>query len=399
MASKKAIHKRYTFWWHVFTPLVSIFAYLKGYRWDKRLKMKKGDSYIILSNHVTQFDGIFLGLSFSRPYSILVSDSFFSNGVAAKIFSHMFGMIPKKKASVDIKSTMMMVKTIKEGGNLAFYPEGNRSYAEFQFPFTERFGAFIRQFNKKIVIFNVQGGFGAYPRFGSKRRKGKYYGKIKMILNPEDYAKFTDEQLEEFLLENLKVYDSESGELYKSNKKAEYLERMLFVCPKCGAVESLHSEGNHLYCSKCGLDVEYTENLHLASKDPEFKFSKLIDWYNYQIRYIKNFEPTDEVIFNDESAKFYISNPYEQRQLLAKGSVKLYKNKLVFADKIEIPVSDIEIASPINGCNFNFSTGSENYLVKGSSRFNPLKYVLMLNKLDTKMKANNADIYYKLEEK
>lgn len=398
MAKNKAIYKRYTFYWKFFKPLVALFALSKGYRWKGRLKMKKGDSYIILSNHVTQFDGVFLALSFSRPFSILVSDSFFSSGFA-KIASHLCGMIPKKKGAVDMKSTMMMMKTIKEGGNLAFYPEGNRTYAEFQFPFSDRFAGFIRQFNKKIVIFNVHGGFGSYPRFGSKRRKGKYYGEIKKILNPEDYAKMSDEEFERLLKDNLKIYDSENGEFYKSKRRAEYLERMLFVCPKCGAVETLHSNGNHLVCSKCGLDVEYTEDLHIRSSEPEFKFNKLIDWYNFQINFVKNFNPTDKPIFKEEFAKFYISNPYEKRKLLAKGSVVLSKDKLVFGDKIEIPVKDIEIASPINGCNFNFSTGSENYLVKGSSRFNPLKYVLMLNRLDSKMKETNADIYYSLNEK
>ena len=399
MASKRTVHKRYTFWWRMLRPLVALFALSKGYRWGKKLKMKKGDSYIILSNHVTQWDGVFLALSFSRPYSILVSDSFFSNGFLSNMVAHMFGIIPKKKGTVDMKSTITMAKTIKEGGNLAFYPEGNRTYAEFQFPFTPRFGAFIRKFNKKIVIFNVHGGFGSYPRFSKSRRKGKYYGEIKMILNPEDYAKFTDEEFEDFLKENLKVFDSESGEVYKSKAKAEYLERMLFVCPKCGAIQTLSSSGDHLVCSKCGLDVEYTEDLHLKSNDSEFKFNKLIDWYNFQIKFLNDYNPEDGTIFKDDNVRFYISNPYQKRKLISKGSLVLLKDKLIFDNKFEINVSDIEIASPINGCDFNFSTSDENYLVKGDKRFNPLKYVLMLNRLDSKMKATKSDIYYSLVER
>ena len=83
---------------------------------------------------------------------------------------------------------------------------------------------------------------------------------------------------------------------------------------------------------------------------------------------------------------------------MAKGPVILTKNYIKFAKKT-IDIHKIEIASPINGNNFNFSTEEEDYLVKGNPRFNPLKFVLMFNKLDTEMKKKNADVYYNLVER
>ena len=187
---------------------------------------------------------------------------------------------------------------------------------------------------------------------------------------------------------------------FKSNERAEYLERMFFVCPKCGKLETLYSKGNYIYCKECGLKVEYTEDLHLKSEDPEFKFDKLVDWYNYQIRFVKSFETKeDEIIFNDQGgADLYISHPGKKRELIAKGPVILTKNFIKFAEKT-LDIHEIEIASPINGNNFNFSTSTEDYLVKGNPRFNPLKFVLMFNKLDTQMKAKMADVYYDLVER
>ena len=173
---------------------------------------------------------------------------------------------------------------------------------------------------------------------------------------------------------------------------------MLFVCPKCGKIECLHSEGNYLTCTNCGLKVEYTEDLHLKSDDPEFKFTRLVDWYNYQIRWVKNYNVTDGAIFKDQEAELYISHPGKKRELVAKGSVELIGKTIKFAEKT-IDIGEIEIASPINGTNFNFATENEDYLVIGHERFNPLKYVLMFNKLETKMKQKNADVYYNLEER
>lgn len=392
----KIVFKRHLFWNYFYRPWGLLLAKLKHYERRSFLKMKKGDSYIILSNHQTGLDGIFLPLSFSRHLYGVLTDSFLSKGWIAKMFQHQLGIIGKKKGAMDLKANADMMRCLNEGGSLLIFPEGNRSYAEFQFTLTDGFSRFLKFFKKPIVLFNFHGGIGVDPRFGNKRRKGQFYGEIKRILQYEEYKDWSDEELYKVISENLKVYDSDSGELYKSKTRAEYLERMLFVCPKCGKVETLVSKGNFLTCKECGLRVEYAENLHFKSEDKSFKFDRLVDWYNYQVEFVKNFKPNGQEIFHDEFAKLYISRPGKKRKLVAKGPVVLTEKSLKFLGKT-IDIAEIEIASPINGTNFNFSTSDNEYLVMGKGRFNPLKYVLMFNRLDTKMKINKRDVYYNLE--
>ncbi len=392
------VYPRHMFWNRFYRPIAFLLARSRHYKRKTFFRMKKGESYVVLSNHQGGLDGILLPYSFSRHLYGVLTDSFMSIGFAAKLFKYQFGIIGKKKGAVDLKANMDMLRCIKEGGSLLIFPEGNRSYAEFQFDMTDGLGKFLRFFNKPIVLFNFHGGMGSEPRFARKRRKGPFYGEVKRVLEPEEYKDWSDEKLTEVIKENLKVYDSDSGDLYKSNRRAEYLERMFFVCPKCGKVETLYSRGNYIYCKECGLKVEYTEDLHFKSDDPEFKFKRLVDWYNYQIRFVKNYEVGDGVIFKRGKAKLYVSHSGEKRKLIAKGPVELTAKTIKFAGKT-IDISEIEIASPINGTNFNFSTTNEDYLVKGDARFNPLKYVLMFNKLDTKMRNNKADIYYNLVER
>ena len=384
------------FWNYFCRPIGFLLALLKHYKRKEIFKMKKGESYIVLSNHQGSLDGVFLPYTFSRHLYAVLTDSFMSKGLIAKLLKYQFGIIGKKKGAVDLKANMEMIRCVKEGGSLLIFPEGNRSYAEFQFDMTDGLAKFVRFFNKPIVLFNFHGAMGTDPRFGRKTRKGPYYGEVKRVLEPEEIKDWSNEKLTEVIKENLKVYDSESGNLYKSNKRAEYLERMFFVCPKCGKIETLYSKGNHLYCKECGLKVEYTEDLHLKSDNPDFKFSRLVDWYNYQLDFVKNYKTSGGEIFHDEFAKLFISRPGKKRKLIAKGPVVLDEKFLKFPGKT-IDIAEIEIASPINGTNFNFSTKDEDYLVKGKGRFNPLKYVLMFNRLETKMKINKADIYYNLE--
>ena len=397
-SKNQIVFPRHMFWNHFYRPIVWLITKLKHYKRVGFLKMKKGESYIVLANHQTGLDGILIPYSFQRHLYGVLTDSFLSKGWVAKMFQHQLGLIGKHKGAVDIKANMDMMRCVREGGSLLIFPEGNRSYAEFQFTMTEGFAKFVRFFKKPIVLFNFHGGTGVDPRFAKSRRKGPFYGEIKRILQPEEYANWSDEELYKVIQEGLRVYDSESGHLYKSDERAEYLERMFFICPKCGKVETLYSEGNYFYCKECGLKVEYTEDLHLKSDDPEFKFSRLVDWYNYQIRWVKNYKVTGDIIFKTGEAELYISHPGKKRELVAKGPVELTAKTIKFAEKT-IDIADIEIASPINGNNFNFSTSTEDYYVKGDPRFNPLKYIFMFNKLDTKMRDSKADIYYNLEER
>lgn len=390
--------KRHSFWFAVHRPVIRFMALLKHYKVKSTYKMKKGESIVVLSNHQTDMDGLFSMLHFNKPIHGVTTDSFKSKGLIAVIWTYMFGLIFKKKGAVDLKANMDMVRCMREGGSLLLFPEGNRTYAEFQFSFTDGFAKFIRFFKKTIVLLNIHGGCGVYPRFAKSRRKGPYYGEIKKVLHYEDYEKLSDEGLYNLIAENLKVYDSESGDLYKSDERGEYLERMFFVCPKCGKVQTLRSEGNYLHCENCGLKVEFTEDLKLRSDDKDFKFNKLIDWYNYQIRFVRDYKVSDDPIFVNDKAKLFIEKVGKKRELLVDGNVSLDKEFITFGEK-KIPLKEIEIASPISGTNFNFSANGVDYLVMGSERFNPLKYVLMFNKLDTKMMQDKIDIYYNLVER
>ena len=200
------------------------------------------------------------------------------------------------------------------------------------------------------------------------------------------------------MIKGIRLFDRDSGELYKSKARAEYLERMFFVCPKCGKVHTLRSEGNYLYCDSCSLKVEYTEDLRLRSDDPEFKYTSLLEWYEFQKKWIvqQKFEP-DQVIFEDDDVVLHTANPFKERRFISEGKMKLTTEELVIGDA-SYKLKDLTIASPVSGRKLVFMIGEDSFTARGPERFNALKYVLMFNKLNTKMKNDHMDLYYNLEE-
>ena len=57
-----------------------------------------------------------------------------------------------------------------------------------------------------------------------------------------------DEELGDLIKKGLYVNEHQSNELFKSKRKAEYLERILFVCPSCLSLETITSNKNKINC-------------------------------------------------------------------------------------------------------------------------------------------------------
>ena len=387
---KDFVLKRHQFWFKLAKPLARAYMRIKfGYKVKSHYKLSKKQPVIVLSNHQADLDPFFVEFAFNRYIYPVGSDHMFSTK-GDTILHHFFPVIPKKKGEVDIRCTLMMKRVTKKGGSLLLFPEGNRSYAEFQFPIDDTI-AKLTHYKIPIVLFNLHGGNGVDPRFAHKIRKGKFYGEIKRVIKPEEFDNYTDHELAELIRNELRVFDSDSGEKYKSKIRAEYLERVFFVCPKCGKVECLESKNEFIKCKNCGLEVEYTEDLKLKSSDPDFKFTRMVDWYDFQKEWVKNYqEKEDEVIFSDENVELTIRNPFHPVEFVTKGLIKLTNKALTINDKV-FPLKEISVVSPLKGNRLLFTFNNISYHVQGHDRFNPLKYVFMINKLDSLVRERGVD--------
>ena len=201
-----------------------------------------------------------------------------------------------------------------------------------------------------------------------------------------------DDALYEAIVSGLHYIDSAHGKHYRSASRAEYLERMLFLCPRCGSTATLRSEGAHVHCDACGMAVEYGEDLHFHSADEAFPYPRAVDWYNAQKLWVAQREiEEDTVIWHDEGITACRYNGTE-RLPLGECTLTLTDKTLSFGE-VTIPVANITAATIISGAKLSITAGDEGYLLQGHPRFNAIKYVLLFNRLETAIKENN---YYSL---
>lgn len=381
----------------LFILFIKPFLFLKyGFKVKSSYHIQKGEPVLVLSNHQTDLDPLFVHFSFNKVFHTVATNTIFKKGFISKVLLQL-GTIPKRKGIVDINCNKEIIKTLKSGEGVLLFLEGNRTYADFQFYISPKIGHFVKTTGATLILYNLHGGTGVMPRFSYKRRKGKFFGDINLVLKPEEYMHMSDEELSEIIISRLRVIDSKSNNLYRSNKRAEYLERLFFVCPICHTHSKLVSKGNIFRCTNCNYQVEFGEDLKLHPLDDKQEVLSMRDWYNLQKKWVLNYQTkSDEVIFKDKDIKLKIVDPFKKRKEIYQGEMTLTDQELRFGDII-IPLEKIANASPISGTRLSFADDEHNYLVIGSERFNPLKYVLMFNKLETKMKVDKVDNYYQLE--
>lgn len=394
MAKNKQFKTRHKFYGVLFRPIYRIVLHC-AYK-IKMARIKLDGPTLILSNHQTDLDAIMLMGSANKHVQPVCLDTLLSNGFTSKFLYHVTGMIPKKKGTTDINCVVKMMQCLKEGGNVLVFPEGNRTYAEFQFPFNESVFKLVRKTNASLLIVNIHNGTGVNPRWGSKKRKGAIWTEIKNRFTPDDLKNISDQELYEIVKKDLTVFDSESELEYKSEAPAEYLERLLYVCPECKSLSKLISNKDTISCTECNTSFTYQENLKFKAN--KFGFNKLIDWYCFQKEFIKNWDyKLEDLIYEDEVENVFEYEFLKKRKPIATGKIKLFGNKLMFGENVEFDISSISAASPISGNKLSLLIGEKSYLIVGNERFNPVKYVQMFNRLETEMKQKHSDIYFNLE--
>ena len=302
----------------------------------------------------------------------------FEHAFIGKLIKFLVNPIPKEKSKKsDLKSIKACLKVIKENQPIGIFVEGNRTLSGELCHVNPSIAKLIKTLRRPLVIMNIIGGYGTDPRWGRTTRKGKMDSKIVKVLNYEDYKDLSDEELFKIIVDNINVNNYDFVTSFKSNKKAEYLERVTYICPVCKNKHTLHSKRNILTCNKCGLKVEYKENLLLESENKSFKFKTVADWYNYQIDFVQNEEFDENDIYQDD---ILLSMPrlYKSRKKIGKGKFIAYKDRFEVKLKNNKKVFEfekIEAVTLLGKKKMNIYYNNETYQVFGDKKLNLLKYM------------------------
>ena len=343
-------------------------------------KCRDKRQFLVLMNHQTAFDQFFVGIAFPRPIYYVASEDLFSKGWLSKVIKWLVEPIPIKKSTTDTHAVRLCRRVALEGGSIALFPEGNRTYSGKTEYIKTSLEQLVRFLRLPVAILNLEGGYGVHPRWSDVIRKGKCRVYVKRIIEVEEYQAMEPSVFAALLENELTVDDTSLPAEYHHKKSAEYLERVMYYCPECG-LSKWESHGDTAHCLTCGKTVRYLPNLHLEGVNTPFPYPTMKEWYGAQNDYMNAFDLT---VYNESPAyidKVQFSEVilYKNKKILAKeATLSLYGDRYTVeanGETLTFPFRDISTVSVLGKNKLDFYTGDKVYQIKGDKRFNAVKYM------------------------
>ena len=377
----------------VLTPYIH-FAY--GVKVEK-FKEQGKRNYLILLNHQTPFDQFFVGMALKGPVYYVATEDIFSMGWLSNVIRWIIAPIPIRKQTTDVGAVMTCIRVAREGGTIAMAPEGNRTYSGRTEYMNPAVAGLAKKMKLPIALFRIEGGYGAEPRWTDGRRKGPMKAYVSQVIEPEQYLAMSNEDLAAMIAEGLYVDEAKADGPYVSDKRAEYLERAVYVCPFCGLAE-FESHGNEITCGSCGRTVTYGEDKTLAGVGFAFPFRFVAQWYDYQKDYVNQMDVTQYVakpLFRDVANISQVI-VYQKKVLLHQNAdIALYGDRVVFLEgqenELVIPFAEADAVTVLGRNKLNIYYDKHIYQLKGGKRFNALKYVNICYRCKNIVRGEKSD--------
>ena len=357
-------------------PFVGMYVRRKYHITIEKFQDQGKRPYLIICNHQTGFDQFFVGLMFNRPVYYLATEDIFSMGWVSKLIRYLVAPIPINKEGTDIQAIKNCIKVAREGGTIALFPEGNRTFHGKTLFMRPSIVPLIKKLKLPVAIMRIEGGYGIQPRWSDVIRKGNMRCFIHSVLEPENYAAMSNEEMFDRIRQGLWVDETTMGGEFVHPKNAEFLERAIYTCPTCGFTK-WESQGETITCCTCGSQVRHRSDRTLEGVGKAFPYHRVADWYEAQNALVNATDltaMTESPVFTDV-AQLSLVHVYRRKEVLKQQTqICLYGDRLTVDERI-IPFDQITGIAVLGKNKLGFKVGSEFLQLKGDPRFNALKYL------------------------
>ncbi|MEK4251388.1 lysophospholipid acyltransferase family protein [Paenibacillus sp. FSL W7-1287] len=322
-----------------------IISPLKAYLTRKfRIEIIRNDTidlkppYIILSNHTNNWDPLIINCFVEEPICFVAAAPLFRHPLLKKVLDYT-GAIPKTKARLDTSTIRNMLAAKKHNRVIGIFPEGNRCWDGQTESIVQSTAKLVKLLNIPVVIGTIQGGYLTHPRWADSDRTGKISLSLEKKWDVDEFKDADIETIHNKLTEALSfdelAWQQEQGIAYKGERLANYLERLLYVCPSCNTIGSLHSEDDLFRCRSCDYSVRYNEYGSFEPKNKPLFYRYVHEWNDWQLQYTKKklFAASHETAWRDvlkTEVKLFVSEHERPLMLLSTGNLTWHKDHILF---------------------------------------------------------------------
>ncbi len=231
---------------------------------------------LILANHTTLFDPIWLYVLLRRPVYFAATEDLFRQRALGRLI-RWFGAFPKRKAASDMSALRSIFSIAKRGGLIGVFPEGVRTWDGTVQPISPGIAKLIRKLGAPVYVCRFDGAYFVYPRWARRWRRFPVRAVFSRLYRPEEIPE-DDERISHDVAEAIQSADyglSVDASRYPYKGLAVDVTHVLYRCPSCGTLEGLKVvrpfSTNRVECSSCFSSWVIDVTCRLSPADEEGK--------------------------------------------------------------------------------------------------------------------------------
>jgi len=321
--------------------------------------------FIVVANHVNFWDPFWINAFISAPIQFVASDNLFRTTLLG-LAMRLLGSIPKTKLMNDAQTIGHIFRILEAGGVVGIFPEGTRTYDGRSEPVQFAVARLIRKLKLPVISARIRGGYLARPRWARGVRRGPVTLRYRLLFAGQEYASLGVHDVYMRLSQEIR-FDEMDGQRVRrtpflTRRPAEYLERLLFVCPQCRSVATLVSRVRRFRCRECGYAVGVDDTGFLVRDTGPLVFEDPADWNAWQLPVFRGIlgarSAAGEHALEENNAVILRGYRFRRLSRLTQGRLRLFHDRLEAQGRdgrpITFPLSLVRGANVQNGEKLEF---------------------------------------------
>ena len=336
--------------WAILRPLLRLILRLKLHFQPRRAKLN--GPFVLLCNHASYYDPLLAAVCVDRPLCFAGADP-------APRAGFLLSLARSLCQPEDLSWQDALNEAAVSGRCIGIFPEGRRCPDGVTGPIPAELAARIQASGLGLMVLRLEGAYLTAPRWAERiPRPGRLRARVMRTLTPGVLQAMETDELQTLLEQDLREDAFETARRcpgpYRGEHTAERLEKLLCVCPKCGAVGTMESRDNEFFCRGCGFTTVYT--LSGGFRGGNVPFENPGQWARWQRGRIRLAceKAGDGPIFEDGGYEIYDLRHGGER--IGTGGLHLYRDRLELPTGIAIPAEDVVELRLVGGSGLQMKT-------------------------------------------
>ena len=294
--------------------------------------------YLVLSNHIGFWDPFLVSYFLKKKPHFISSDAVMRDPVKG-FFIKGFGAIPKKKNIRDTKVIRDMAAYIAAGESLGLFPEATRTWTGNTLFIDPSIAKLVKLLNVPVVSARMKGMFLFNPRWSYKVRKGRVVIDYDVIIQADEIQQLNQEEIYERIRKALRhsetEYQLKERIRIKSNRRAEYMNHVLYYCPVCQSFDGYRARNNTLTCTNCGSQIQVDRYGFLCQSDSSLPYKSIDQAFAVQNKAFEAFVKSaleknrDTCLFAEDNMNIFQTSGSDDFKLLGNGRIEFYPDRIL----------------------------------------------------------------------